>query len=205
MGDSYAEVCAAAFSSDELSDTSSISLNNNRLTYKSIPSLAANLPTQLETLDLSNNPLSTLGCIQMEAILRDYKKYPSSDVWDSLQCLTLQNCKINDHGANILFQQLNRFGYVKRLNFSKNMIGDLACQTLAQVLSRNKNLQELYLHWNCIRIKGGGHLFRELAKNEILKVLDLSFNSLGSLQPSKKSELIDSVKGFHTFYISRDW
>lgn len=76
----------------------------------------------------------------------------------------------------------------------------MACSSLGLVLAKNKNLQELYLHWNCIRSKGGGIIFRELYKNDTLKVLDISFNSLGSSQSNlfEKSEdvqMVDSVKG----------
>ena len=40
-------------------------------------------------------------------------------------------------------------------------------------------LLELYLHWNSLGVEGGRLLAEGLLKNKYLKVLDVSYNSLG--------------------------
>ncbi len=51
---------------------------------------------------------------------------------------------------------------------------------LAECLSENDTLEELYLHYNKIQGDGSVTLFNALVKNTYLKVLDLSWNSLGA-------------------------
>lgn len=64
------------------------------------------------------------------------------------------------------------------LNLSKNLLTDRVCGELKNILDLCK-INELYLHWNRIYAKGGIDIFEGLKSNSDLKVLDLSFNSLG--------------------------
>jgi len=52
------------------------------------------------------------------------------------------------------------------------------------MLYENNNLRELYLHWNRIHSEGAILIFQQLRENTCLKVLDLSYNSLGVGFPS---------------------
>ena len=47
------------------------------------------------------------------------------------------------------------------------------------MLKDNVPLKELYLRWNLITDEGGSWIFKSLLINENVRVLDLSFNSLG--------------------------
>jgi hypothetical protein len=62
-------------SADELRDTSTISLRNNRLSHRSVERLASDLPPKVETLDLSRNYLETQGCLALDGLLKDNVKY----------------------------------------------------------------------------------------------------------------------------------
>lgn len=53
-------------------------------------------------------------------------------------------------------------------------------QGLSELLERNDMLAELYLHNNKIDSTGGCTLFEGLQNNKVLKVLDMSWNILGS-------------------------
>ena len=98
----------------------------------------------------------------------------------------MENAKISDQGAKQLFSALQKQDYIRKLSLSKNQLGNLACIFLGVFIQKNPTLEELYLHWNCIRSQGGAELFRQLGKNDTLKVLDLSFNSMGNLDVETK-------------------
>ena len=51
---------------------------------------------------------------------------------------------------------------------------------LKDVLIENQQLDELYLHWNKITGSGGAAIAEGILTNQNLKVLDLSWNSLGN-------------------------
>jgi hypothetical protein len=47
------------------------------------------------------------------------------------------------------------------------------------MLSVNKELRELNLHYNNFGAKGGEHFFTKASGNTSLRILDLSWNSMG--------------------------
>lgn len=80
---------------------------------------------------------------------------------------------------NLLLNMKNNHT-LKKLNLSKNKLTDASCFKIRDLLKGNDYLQELYLHWNHIKTKGGVFIFEGLVLNDSLKVLDLSWNSLGN-------------------------
>ena len=67
------------------------------------------------------------------------------------------------------------------LSLGENYITDTGCAHLAEMLESNAtNLKELRLNWNNIMAKGGIFLAAALRHNNWLKILDLSWNSIGS-------------------------
>ncbi len=46
----------------------------------------------------------------------------------------------------------------------------------------NSYLNEIYLNWNQVKPEGGALLFSALQDNENIRVLDLSWNSLGRIK-----------------------
>lgn len=95
----------------------------------------------------------------------------------NLQMLSLENNKIGDFNLKYLLT-------IKNLNLSKNNITCLGAQILSDFQGTS-----LLLHWNKIRGKGAISLFKSYKKNKILKELDLSFNSIASID-----QLISSTK-----------
>lgn len=61
------------------------------------------------------------------------------------------------------------------------------------MLAKNDTLSELYLHWNQITGFGGVPFFKGLKKNVTLKVLDFSWNVLGSYENSNVTKYIGKV------------
>jgi len=60
------------------------------------------------------------------------------------------------------------------LNLSKNVITDLSCNIISDMLSKNYTIKELYLRWNKITKTGAEVLFNGMIFNESLKVFDIS-------------------------------
>ena len=60
----------------------------------------------------------------------------------------------------------------------------LGCTALAELLNANQKLQELYVSWNKIQGQGAAELLQAVGKHTALRVLDISWNSLGSRMSS---------------------
>ena len=67
------------------------------------------------------------------------------------------------------------------LSLGDNLITDVGCTDISEMLESNStNLKELKLNWNNIMMRGGITIAHALRHNNHLKVLDLSWNSIGS-------------------------
>ena len=67
------------------------------------------------------------------------------------------------------------------LSLRENLITDLGIKAIAEMLEINTtNLKELRLGWNNILGIGGKMIAEALRSNTFLRVLDLSWNSIGS-------------------------
>ena len=69
--------------------------------------------------------------------------------------------------------------YIYIYLYSSNNIGDIGAIGLAKSLKKHLHMNSVLLHWNKIGGIGGAKVFKALSSNNILQVLDLSFNSLG--------------------------
>ena len=69
---------------------------------------------------------------------------------------------------------------LKLFNASKNRITDKGATIVACFLRKSDKIETLLLHWNMIRQKGAISLAKAIKNNTTIRVLDLSFNSLGS-------------------------
>lgn len=72
--------------------------------------------------------------------------------------------------------------FLEELNLALNYIGYAGAEIIGQFIGRNPiSLKMLNLHWNKIKFKGGLKIAEALQTNTNLKVLDLSWNSLGKV------------------------
>ena len=108
----------------------------------------------------------------------------------SLKILNLENNKLGDVGAIYVLESLLEHRMLTSLNLSKNLIADRPMDIMSRILRKSSSLLELYLHYNQITYKGGILFFRGLQKNLYLKVLDLSFNKMGSQQKNELAQII---------------
>ena len=56
------------------------------------------------------------------------------------------------------------------------------------MLKGNDKLISLLLHWNEIRVRGGAAIAKSLVENEVLEILDLSYNGIGGDERNKSAE-----------------
>ena len=74
---------------------------------------------------------------------------------------------------------------LSELSLAKNNITDFGAEKIAVFMESNGNkLRVLNLHWNKIKFKGGIRITDAIKQNEILKILDLSWNHLGKWNPA---------------------
>lgn len=64
------------------------------------------------------------------------------------------------------------------LNLSKNCVTHAVAPLVKQYLIKNKELDELYLHWNHLGAVGLQQVCEALLSNSTIKILDLSANSM---------------------------
>lgn len=87
---------------------------------------------------------------------------------------------INDkNGAFLVWAvAVNCHNAVTELNFSRNQMGPLTCQALAQLLRFNKSITTLDLHSNGIDDAGAASLAKALSWNNTVSMIRLSMNNI---------------------------
>jgi hypothetical protein len=87
------------------------------------------------------------------------------------------------------------------LSLALNSMTDIGAFKISEFMDVAGNgLKSLNLHWNKIRYKGGLRIADSLCKNDILKILDLSFNLIGkwnlpSLARTPAQDVLKKLKG----------
>ncbi len=112
---------------------------------------------------------------------------------DSIKILSLQNNKINDIFANILFKSLKNSKNISLLNLAYNQISDVGIKYIGSFLKNNESLNTLVLSYNYLGAKGS-NLLIDLLKtksNYTLRTLDLSYNGIGK---EGIESLVDFIK-----------
>jgi Ran GTPase-activating protein (RanGAP) involved in mRNA processing and transport len=100
-----------------------------------------------------------------------------------LRVIKIENAGITDLQVATLTDSLmasDKPHMLIELSLAINHIGDYGAEKLAAFLDYGGNqLKVLNLHWNKIKFKGGLRIAEVLEHNEILRILDLSWNLLG--------------------------
>ena len=74
---------------------------------------------------------------------------------------------------------------IQSLNLGKNEITDSGAKLISEMMYINISLNALFLGWNWIKAEGLKSICKGLNENSWINVIDLSFNSLGSLHFQK--------------------
>ena len=174
IGDKYAEALGSGL---KLSVVNKLNLAQNRLHPSGGLKVLQGLNFGVRELDLSNNRLGeTQACIEHLATIIKDRRY-------HIEKLILDSNKLGDAHVQVLAEALMISSYkpLKVLSLGENQIGDVGIEAIAEMLDVNSTgLKELRLLWNNITSKGGNKLADSLKSNSQLRVLDLSWNALGS-------------------------
>ena len=184
----------------------------------------------LTSLNLEKNRLSDISLIPLiEAILNNntllgklleinlsYNKIGSSssellvkyisDCDCSLEKLNLESTFLGVNNAKKIIEIIsqNLKLSMKYLNLSNNLLNDNMTKELATLIKNCENLNVLLLYQNQISNKGGGILMSEIKKHTNLKILDLSWNLLGTNLTDEIPTLDELIKANNKKYNNDD-
>lgn len=84
-----------------------------------------------------------------------------------------------DNAGAVLISALTDYSSLRVLNMNKNFLGNKSALEIKEYLSKDDNLEELYLGWNEFGDKAAKLIFESMQKHEYLKVFDYSWNIIG--------------------------
>ena len=124
----------------------------------------------LKVFDISNNFINTKAASSIGACLANKYK---------LKKLYLNGNTLQAEGIIRIMNNLHCTS-LKIFDVSKNSIGNMAARSIANVLLRNTELEELLLSENLLKAKGIIEVVKGLRYTKTLKVLDISNNDIRS-------------------------
>ncbi|KAL3921392.1 MAG: hypothetical protein SGARI_006695, partial [Bacillariaceae sp.] len=160
---------------------SSLELPSNGLTMAAGKPLASIVTAQYETLlklDLSNNPLTSVGLGELIEPLTAKSLSPSR-----IQYLNLTACQLGPRSAPMLASLIRNNRSIQTLLLSNNALGTKTIKAMEPVLSTNSTLQTLDISYNAIKPRGAKLLAQALLSSQnnnrsSLQKLDVTCNKL---------------------------
>lgn len=157
-----------------------LSLSQNRLTNNGVVPLLKSLLENkklVKNLNILNFSYNKLG----ESAINNLCLYMKEKECD-LMALNLEANVLGNHLCSLVIKTItdelsHKFTL---LNLAQNNINDQICDLIADLLEKCGRLQVLVLYWNFIKNYGGSLIMNKAKNHPRLKVLDISWNRLGS-------------------------
>lgn len=165
-------------------------LRDNNLKGEQVLSALESTPCKIAELDLSENAIGREIRFLRKMILQK---------GSTLKKLYLDKISLSDEGALNLFEWVQASESLSCLSLCDNKLTDYIGSALANLVATYNKLDELYLSWNNFSSVAGEPLFKALAKNENLRVLDLGWNTLGSNMKVIKKNAVSFVDSLCEF------
>jgi len=103
---------------------------------------------------------------------------------------------MGDESCRIICDLLHKVGSVVIVNLCKNNITCLGAEYISGVIRRRDlKVRAILLNWNKIMGKGSIQLAMAIEDNQVLQILDCSFNSFGSGQLKVKGSYTHKLIG----------
>ena len=178
VGDNYLKcICESLQVSDHITE---INLKKNRLSDFSIIPLFNTiiknsiLLKQIVLIDLSYNKI---GFAATELICQYMAEYNCS-----LEHLNLESNNLGNNNAKKIIDAIytNLDSKIRYLNLGQNLLDDEVSTDLTTLIQKSEYLTVLILYQNQFRNKGAGLMMSEIKKHLRLKILDLSWNLIGT-------------------------
>lgn len=128
----------------------------------------------IKILDLSFNKIGEFGLEKLIFYINDDEC--------NLEEISLEGNSLGDKNINRLCETIwmSLSDRIQTLNISRNLINDDSCVSIANLLQRCLNLKILMCSWNHIRNYGASLIISKLKKHHVMRVLDISWNSIGN-------------------------
>jgi len=145
--------------------------------------------TENDCTKLAKGILSSKANLTRIALTKSYLKCDLTRTFcaymlknDTLKELNLSRNEIGDRGARGVAKLAFTLPNLKSLKLGDNSIGNDGCKAIAAALSRDTcKLEELHLNSNAFNDEASSVLFMSLARNTILKKLNLAANQVGEI------------------------
>ena len=191
-GDNYVKcLCEALKISEHITE---INLKNNRLSDISIIPLINTvihnhfLLKQLTNIDLSFNKLSFAGTTLICQYMSEYDC--------NLEHLNLEKNNLGNNNTKKIIKAVYEYLEIKikYLNFAQNLLNDEISTDLTILLNKCIYLNVLILYQNQFTNQGAGLMMSEIKKHSNLKILDFSWNLIGTNLTDEIPTLDELVK-----------
>lgn len=157
----------------------------------------------IKILDLSFNKIGEYGLEKLINFITEDEC--------NLEEISLEGNSLGDKNINKLCDTITSTlsDRIHTVNLSRNLISDESCVSIANLLQRCLNLKILMCSWNHIRNYGASLIISKLKKHHVMRVLDLSWNSIGNslTQDATLEEVTRGVKPDYDFlnYEINEW
>lgn len=153
---------------------SCLNLINHNLKDEMLEKFLLKIDGKTRQILLGNNYFGPLSSNILLEFINKYQKETQ------LVELDLEEAHITDEIAAKLFANLNKLKRLKALNLTSNYLSSQSSHEMKVFLANNTYLKELYLRRNKLMGADGTNIFQGLLLNRSLKVLDLSWNIMGT-------------------------
>ncbi|CAI2375065.1 unnamed protein product [Moneuplotes crassus] len=172
FGDRYAR--SFSFGIKQRVKLETLNLDANRLSDLGFLEILSRAPKTLLVLDISNNPTLTIETYKRIADYLDVEN-------PKLRQLIMEGNSTGDKPILLLCEAIKYHQHLKYWNISKNNLTNTSAFKVAEVITENKILNVLFMHWNKIREEGGLAIATSIQDSESLQIFDISFNNIGTL------------------------
>jgi len=147
----------------------------------------------IKILDLSFNKIWEYG-------LEKFRYYINDDECN-LEEISLEGNSLGDKNINKLCETIGESlsDRIQTLNISRNLITDESCVSIANLIQKCFGLKILMCSWNHKRNYGASLMINKLKKHHVMRVLDISWNSIGN-SLTQDATLEDVTKGVRPDY-----
>ena len=151
-----------------------VNMADNRLSSTGSHAIITSLKPSIKNLNLSHNKIDSTGAIALGEFIKTKASF--------LRILNLENTKLGDSSTAMLCKYLVDHPKMSELNLAKNQLTDVSCDAIAHLVYDTFYLSTLILHWNLITGEGATKILKATARYYNIKVLDLSWNSIGTFK-----------------------
>lgn len=145
-------------------------MSGNRMTDLALAELATSISPEITVLELARNKITVLDKKLLEMIIEPNYR---------LEWLGIANNHLKETSADAIFLNAKYSKHIMRLDVRNNKLGSGCLESLSNLLEKTQTLEELYIGGNYFSGRCGERLFKTLAHNKTLRVLDYSLNQLG--------------------------